>query len=59
MAATKVPKIAKVTIAPKFEKNGFYKMKNKIVMLCYVRKITNTRHFHIYHCKTKNIMNMP
>jgi hypothetical protein len=31
MAAINVPKIAKVTIAPKFEKKGFYKIKNKML----------------------------
>lgn len=35
MEATKVPKIANVTMAPKLEKNGFCKIKNPYQRLSY------------------------
>jgi hypothetical protein len=43
MDAINVPKIAKVTIAPKFEKKGFYKI-NNVGML---EEIINTKNVFI------------
>jgi len=47
--AMKVPRIANVMIAPKFEKNGFYKRKENCIMINYTEYSRQLRGLRIQH----------